>query len=298
MHVTSALVQLEPGFYILRHPGPAEPPLSLARSPNSSGEMAVLSTRPSHGMILENGSDCIAIHITGGPVELLVAAFPKNGTAAIPTLRVDRIALEAQKPSAPVNAAEAPRKLVIKDKGVSIVGHVELAGDVVASENEILGDPSANRRVEGFQVMWPDKPEGVDIAYSVSVEGHGALPIVKSGNFTGTRREARRITEATFALIGPNAQKYQLTGTAYFSGGFQVPVSSGMPLSGPSGLEHLSGISLRVVPAPAKSAKTASVWEESPKTKVFSAKKTTAAKTAAVKKAAPAVKKNGTAKRK
>jgi hypothetical protein len=96
--------------------------------------------------------------------------------------------------------------------------------------------------------------------------------VVKSGKFCGTRGQARRITETTFSLVGPQAGEFQLEGTAYFTGGFQVPVESGQPLGGPSGLEHLTALSLNVVKANGRAAAAANPWDASPRTKVFKSK--------------------------
>lgn len=265
------------------------PPLSITQTPGARGEIETLTARSGRGLVLENGTDCIVMRVSGMPVELLIAAYSRGTQAVVPALKVDRIALDvAAAPAA--NAVEAPqKKLVIKDKGISLVGHVELVGDTVAGDGEVLGNPASAHRIEGFQIMWPDRPEGVDLAYNVVVEGVGATPVVKTGQFTGTRREAKRITEVTLALIGPNASKYHLAGTAHFSGGFQIPLSSGVALSGPSGMEHLTGLGLRVasaVPAAASAArgakKVTSLWEESPRTKVFSAKGATSKKQSVV----------------
>lgn len=283
MQVLTSVISLPAGLFVLRHPGNGMPPLTISRTPSRTGKIETLLTNKTAGMVLKDGADCIVMHVIE-PVELLVAAFAAGGAASTPTVKIDRIALEPS-PAAAAPAAPSVPRLVVKDKGISIVGHVERKGDVVAGEGEVLGNPALNHRVEGFQVMWPDRPAGIELVYGVTVEGVGALPPKNSGNFIGTRQEAKRITEASFALIGPNAKSYQLGGTAYFSGGFQIPVSSGAPLSGPSGLEHLTGLTLSVAPAVEKKTKAASPWTESPKTKVFSAKKAAAStKTKAPKK--------------
>jgi hypothetical protein len=87
----------------------------------------------------------------------------------------------------------------------------------------------------------------------------------------------------SFALVGPQADEFQLEGTAYFSGGFQVPVTSGLPASGPSGLEHLTALSLRAVKASPAPKPAMNPWDESAKTKVFKAPKAAAAKKPATK---------------
>lgn len=255
-------------MYILRHPGGGLPPLSVARTPALAGKLQTLSTVHAKDMILRDGADCIVLYVTEAPVELLVSAYLPCAGAVVPAIKIDEIGLE-QAPSA--NAPRQPA-IAVSDKGLSIIGHIERTGDAVAGEGQMLGEPGGTLRLEGFQVMWPDRPEGVDLSYGIAVEGAAATPVVKTGKFCGTRGEARRITEVTFALVGARAKQFQLDGSAYFSGGFQVAVVSGMALSGPSGLEHLTALSLRVLAPPATKEKSNNPWDEPVRTKVFKAK--------------------------
>lgn len=277
-------------MYILRHPGNGLAPIGIGRAPGSpvhDGKLEQLATPGTHGAVLRSAADCIVVSVTGGSVELLVSAYVAKAGDPIPALRLDQIALgtalpaPAAKSAAPAvaampaptpapTAAPAPARLPIKigPHGISIIGHVEVSGDLVAAEGSTLGDPATGRRIEGFQIMWPDKPEGVDLAYSISVENAGKSPIVQTGKFVGTRGKARRITEVTFSLIGPNAGKYQLEGMAHFSGGYDMPVITGMTLAGPSGLEHLTALRLRALPA---TGAVPTAWDPSPRTTVFKA---------------------------
>ncbi|NHZ81208.1 hypothetical protein F2P44_18285 [Massilia sp. CCM 8695] len=281
MEITGSTVTLQPGMYILRHPTRNAAALSIARAPGTvatQGTMALLSTAGTHGSMLRDGADCIVLHISDAPVTLLVSAFLENKHAPVPALRVDQIALDrAPVPppmpataaqSTPADAGAAP--IPISAQGMTLIGHIERNGDIMAAPGTLLGDPDSLLRLEGFQVMWPDRPPGVDLAYSIAVEGGGVLPIVKSGKFCGTRNEARRIIEVSFALIGPAASGWRLEGTAHFSGGYQAPVHSAVPLSGPSGLEHLTAITLQAHPAEV-SASERNPWLESATTKVFKA---------------------------
>lgn len=291
MHITSSTIQLKPGMYILRHPKGGQAPISVTRAPDSAqpgGKLEVVSTAGTHGTLLRNGSDCIVMHVSEAPVELLVSAFLPHAGAAVPALKIDQVGLDpapAALPAVPAAAAAPARQIQVSDKGVSIIGHIERTGDVVVSDGQRLGDPATTLRLEGFQVMWPDRPAGVDLAYGIAVEGIGATPVVQSGKFCGTRGKALRITEVTFALVGPDARQFALEGTAHFTGGFAMPIVSGMAVSGPSGLEHLTALSLRTVPARA-TGKAANPWDESAQTKVFKAKAPAAAKTPATKKVA------------
>lgn len=276
-------------MYILRHPKQGMAPLSIARAPGTPGEgkMETLGTAGTHHALLRDGSDCIVVHISEGPVSLLVTAFLAQQGDPVPALRVDQIGLD--RPSSPTSAtsatpaaartlapravpapapAPAPAGIEVGLHGITLIGHVERHGDVVAAPGQPLGDPDSPLRLEGFQVVWPDRPDGVDLAYNIVVEGGGALPMVKSGKFCGTRGEARRIIAVTFALIGPCASQWRLDGTAYFSGGFQVPLQSAVPLSGPSGLEHLTAVTLSARLDEQAGAQR-NPWQESASTKVF-----------------------------
>jgi hypothetical protein len=277
-------------MYILRHPKQGLAPLSVARAPGGSGKLNLIATDGTDGAVLRDGSDCIVLHVSGAPVELLVTAFLAQAGDAIPPLRVDQIALD---PAPSAQPASGARPIAIGAQGISLIGHIERTGDVVAGLGQVLGEPASDLRLEGFQAMWPDRPDGVDLAYGITVEGAGAMPIVKTGKFCGTKGQARRITEVTFALVGPQAPRYAIEGTAYFTGGFQLPVSSGIALSGPSGLEHLTALSLRAVPAAAQAGND-NPWQESPRTQVFKADSPAAPKAGARKK--PAVTKAGAKK--
>ncbi|MGZ8304590.1 MAG: hypothetical protein ACXW2U_18850 [Telluria sp.] len=293
MHITSSTIQLKPGMYILRHPKGGQAPISVTRAPGSAaadGKLEVISTPGTHGTLLRSGADCIVMHVSEAPVDLLVSAFLAHAGAAVPALKIDQVgldpapsALPAQATQVQAPAAKAARQIQVSDKGVSIIGHIERTGDVVVSDGQRLGDPSTTLRLEGFQVMWPDRPAGVDLAYGIAVEGIGATPVVQTGKFCGTRGKALRITEVTFALVGPEARQFALEGTAHFTGGFAMPIVSGMAASGPSGLEHLTALSLRTVPAKA-ARKPANPWDESAQTKVFKSKTPAAAKAPAAKK--------------
>lgn len=274
MDISSSIVLLQPGFYILRHPKIAGVALSITRAPNCMATVEVLATPKTHGTILRDGADCIVMLISNAPAELLVTSISDEVLAEAASLKIDRIALDAAAGLAggvsKLPVAPAPKHIEIGPNGLSIIGHLELKGDVVAKEGDVLGDPNSTLRVEGIQLMWPDRPDGVDLAYNISVEGFGATPVVKTGNFCGSRGQAKRITEVTFTLVGPEAGKYRLDGQACFSGGFIVPVESGMPLGGPSGIEHLTAISLR--PIVNATVEQKNPWTDTGKTKVFKAK--------------------------
>lgn len=250
MEIKNSLVTLQPGIYILRHPKGELPPLSIARGPGGVGRYEVLATPRTQGSILRDGSDCIVMQVYEAPLEILVTAYVGSVGGAVAELRIDKVGLDAEfRQSEGGPAVPQVRPIEIGAKGISIIGHIERTGDVLVDEGRPMGRPGSDLRLEGFQVMWPDKPEGVDLAYGLTVEGGEPGAMVSVGQFCGTRNLARRVTEVTFVLTGIRANQFRLDGVAQFSGGYSASIKSGVALTGPSGLEHLTSISLRVMPA-------------------------------------------------
>lgn len=266
MDLANSIVSLQPGMYILRHPKTGLPPISISRAasnPANNGRIQALYTPGTEGSLLRDGRDCIVMHVSDAPVDLLVTAYLEKAGAAVPSLKIDKIALEGEV------ATPQAKTIQVPPKGISLIGHIERRGDAVASQGERLGEVSGDFRLEGFQIAWPDQPAGVELAYSAHVEGGGPPTTVTTGNFCGTRNSAKRIIGVKFELVGPKAAEYKLQGHAYFSGGFSSPLSSGALLTGPSGLEHLTALSLDVR-SPAK-GKNKNPWEASAQTRILKA---------------------------
>jgi hypothetical protein len=268
MELANSIVTLQPGMYILRHPKTGLPPISISRAAGKkehNGTIQALYTPQTDGSVLRDGRDCIVMQVLNGAVDLLVTAYLEKAGATVPALKVDKIALDGEV------ASTGGKPVAIPPNGISIIGHIERSGDQVVTQGKRLGDPQSNLRLEGFQVMWPDKPTGLELSYSARVEGAGEMPLVSSGKFCGTRNAAKRIVGVTFSLTGPRASEYKLDGEAYFSGGFSCPIESGKVLEGPTGLEHLTGVTVNVSEQVRSTSQ--GLWAESSRTKVFGGKK-------------------------
>jgi hypothetical protein len=262
MELANSIVTLQPGMYILRHPKTGMPPLSISRAaarPEHSGHVQALFTPKTEGSVLRDGTDCIVMQVLNAPVDLLVTAYLEKAGVSVPALKIDKIRLDGDE--------VVPQRLEVPGKGLSLVGHIERTGDVLAKPGERLGVPDSNLRLEGFQVMWPDKPEGVDLEYSVVIEGAGESPTVRTGHFCGTKNAARRIVGVKFGLVGEKAKHFELSGNVHFSGGYAVTLSAGKASAGPTGMEHLTALDVRVSPA----KKNGGSWDASLRTKIFKA---------------------------
>lgn len=280
MNITNTILTLKPGIHILRHPKGETATFVIARAPGGDGKMQSLYTPNTNGNVLSNGSDCIVLLVTESDIQLMINSILEAGQTSIPRLRVDQVTLdEDQLHAAIIGSGETqtipeiakspqPRTFNVSATGISLIGHIETIGDVLASPLGILGNPNNSLRLEGFQIVWPDKPIGVEITYSVGIEGLGLMPPSNIGSFAGTRGEARRINEIVIGLTGENLNDLSLSGTAYFSGGFEAPIANNLRISGPSGLEHLVALELNVASKLVDKIKL-NPWQNETSTKTF-----------------------------
>ena len=128
MELANSIITLQPGMYILRHPQTGMPPLSIARAAANAqhnGQVQALYTPGTDGGVLRDGRDCIVMQVLNTPVDLLVTAYLDKAGAAVPALKIDKIRLDGDE-------TVSQKRLEVPGKGLSMVGHLERAGDVLA----------------------------------------------------------------------------------------------------------------------------------------------------------------------
>ncbi len=101
---------------------------------------------------------------------------------------------------------------------LKIVGHVAGIGDVTAQADEWLAGPSAPARIEGLSIVWPDKPDDLDIRYSVKLARPHAVSgrMMGLGVYAGTRGRALPIVGIRLEMSGPAASNFRLVSEAAF----------------------------------------------------------------------------------
>jgi hypothetical protein len=321
--VSSKLAYFQPGMYILRltedAPGNV---LMVSSSPVGRGTVDFF---PGDGVLrntLTKVGDCVVLRVKSAAGSVLITEFHKDGQQQRIVLKVDKIATDAvtesiedhsisalataanaastakaarqpvpPSPIAPIAPTAPPLGIVVRK-----VGHVEGVGDV-AIQSGWLGDPTSFSRLEGFAISPLGLPEGVGLQYGVLVEGAQRYASAVSGQFVGTRQKAKALVGVVFELIGPNADKFQVSGQVAFAGLPPLALEPGIPMSGPSGTEQLVALHLSIAPHATQST-AASAWDD-PKVTRIARQSPAAAQKATVKKAPAkkAVAKKGTTSR-
>lgn len=225
------LLTLEPGMYIVRYASQdlAEEPCLISLQPAPIGKSSV-DFFPGETVVrntLSRLGDTLIARVKNGAGTLLITEYQR---ADLPLrqvdLRVDRIDTSADivrtehQRSAPFLASKALEAAARAEHHSSpvvlkLIGHVQAKGDVTASQ--WVGNAGQEARLEGFAIIWPNKPEGVDVAYSCKI-ADVLQPAVLSGNFAGSRGRRAPITAVAMALVGPRRTEYVLNAQAVFAG--------------------------------------------------------------------------------
>jgi len=232
--------------------------------------------------MLRTADDIIVVRCTGGEGKLILTSLPGAG-ATVTGARLDRIANALERPgaAAPGATTPAPAPAAVTSGTTAapaaiaagapsavppapsqpattltaaptrapqvllkVTGHVELQGDVSVPPGQWLGDPASSRRLEGFSIDWPDRPDDVDLAYSCVMAGIGRSPAVLSGGYCGSRQRATPINAITVSLVGKQASAYALEMEVVFAGCPAQKITPGVECRGLTGREPL--VALRV----------------------------------------------------
>jgi hypothetical protein len=130
-----------------------------------------------------------------------------------------------------------------------IIGHVAGIGDVTARADEWVAGPTAPARIEGLSIVWPGKPDDLDIRYCVRLARPHAVSgrMMELGAYAGTRGRALPIVGIRFEMSGSAAASFRLVSEAAFLGA-PIARTSGkqIEMSGPTGREPLVGFRLRL----------------------------------------------------
>jgi len=224
------------------------------RQPNIS-----LVLHPDHidAVLWRPGSSLVVRATSPGEIIVEVSPAQRHGSSAA-IVQIEPLSQGDTHAPRPERGAE-----IAGGRGeIRVLGHVAGIGDVWADADSWLAGPSAPSRIEGLAVAWPDKPDDLNLRYSVKTArpqaGSGRMMdlMMDLGTFAGTRGRALPIVGVVLELSGPGASRYQLAAEAVFLGSPRLQAAGkSVVLSGPTGREPLVGFRLRMdeVNVPAQS---------------------------------------------
>lgn len=272
LKISSRVTLLEPGMYIFRYASqpPSDKPvcISLQQAPLGKGSIDFFPGEGVSKNMLTHLGDTIVARVKGGVATVLITEYHMFDAEIDPVdLRIDRIdtspaimrnfaVVARPEPSYTLAVEAAPATL-------KLIAHLQGAGDVESTKGWV-GEHDGTKRLEGFSVIWENKPEGVDLVYTSTVAGSGPSPNVAAGTFSGTRGKSSPLISAGFSLVGPNRCLYELSGHIVFSGSSPQLVVPNQMMYGPTGTEPLVALHLSIDPVTKTNApRYKSPWENS-----------------------------------
>jgi len=271
------LLTLEPGMYILRYasqlPDKEVCLISLQQAPLGKGTIDFFPGETVVRNTLARLGDCIVARVKNGLSTLLVTEYQSKTNSITHTvdLRIDRIdtsaAIMRTEKSPAINCdvnlilPNAANADVPLSQVLPLFGYIETLGEV--SSCEWLGSASEVAGINGFAIFWPNKPQGVDIAYSCAY-GDTKMPTVLSGNFVGCcDRSTDPITSITMTLVGPQSNRFKLDAQVAFANEKLRTLQSGQEVSASQRQSKLVAIRVTIVPSSEiNAARYTSPWDK------------------------------------
>ena len=272
LKITSRVTLLEPGMYIFRYASqpPIDKPVCIALQQAPLGKGAI-DFFPGEGIsknMLAKLGDTIVARVKGSIATVLITEYHMFDESIDPIdLRIDRIdtspaimrnfgVIATSEPSTIIASSQRPVPL-------KLIAHLQGAGDVESTEGW-AGEHDGTKRLEGFSVVWDNKPAGVDLVYTSTVAGSGPSQNLATGTFTGTRGKSLPLISAGFSLVGPNRNFYELSGHIVFCGATPQLVVANQMMYGPTGTEPLVALHICITPVTKmNAARYKSPWENS-----------------------------------
>jgi len=243
-------LNLNRGLFLIRYAAADDklhPPIvRVAAAPASKKDISFFLHPDHQEAVLWQPDTCLVVRAKA-PGQLAVEVEPlQSGGSIAATVRLEPLN-QGTEVLEEAWEAEPEYDQLFDTANLRILGHVATLGDVEVGASEWIAGPSAPLRIEGFSILWPNKPSDLDIRYAVkTARAHTASGrVMELGSFAGTRQEAMPIVGLTLQVDGPAAADFQFVTEAVFLGSpIKRLVGKRIVTTGPTGREPLVGLRL------------------------------------------------------
>jgi len=199
--VTSArAVRVTPGLFVLRYvsskAGLNAPYIRVTTPPGSGVD--VISPGDGEPRLVSPGDGVVVRATRDALLNLAVTPSHANGSCDA-ELVLERVSTTMRVDESRGKHADAA---ILSTGEIELLAHVARRGDLTVKSGEWICGPQLPMAIEGVQIRWNGKPQGVDIVARATVNARGLrqLPEQPTGGFIGTRGKAAPITALTLAL--------------------------------------------------------------------------------------------------
>lgn len=250
-------IVLEAGLYLLRYQSTHalnDPPFIEVRpSDDDRGGISLLAgPRTSPDRLSSPGVYILVQAEYPGALNLRVCASRPGGSLDA-EVRLERIVTATHQddsvlPPSHQTISSRPSEGSSSVNGLEILAHVSHRGDTISRHGEWICGPDLPMPIEGIEIQWPNKPEGLELFYSVASgrrnQHRREIPL---GQFAGTRGKSAPLLGLNLGIKGARARDFELRCDVMFLGSPIVTKhGSELTFSGPTGREPLVGFRLSV----------------------------------------------------
>lgn len=131
---------------------------------------------------------------------------------------------------------------------MDVLVHLQDIGDLTFHEDEFAGTRGQSRRLEGFQLSFNPRLDGLSIQYMAHLQDIGDVPWVPEGQFVGTRGQSRRLEGFAIKLTGKHASEFTVQYMAHLQDIGDISWVSDGEFCGTRGQSRrVEGISVKVI---------------------------------------------------
>jgi hypothetical protein len=236
-------VSVSSGVSLLRYTGSAageaSPSVHVRPVEHHASDISLIPAPGLQDSVLRAPGDYLIVRADrAGELDLRVRARRPGGSIDA-QLELDRVALPLSRPSARSGF------------GLDILAHIARRGDAIFGAGDWICGPERPARIEGLEIRWPARPNGVSLFYSVTTGGQARRVSREYAidEYAGTRGLSRPLIGVRFRLVGSRAEGLELRVEALFERcGVKSATGQDISLAGSTGNEALLGLRLAAEP--------------------------------------------------
>lgn len=245
------VVDIDKGLLLVRYTGAEDevrpPKVSVVVNPKHERHIQLVSNPLYPDAVMWQPGSCVVVR-AARPGQLFVEVAPSEPAGS----KAATVQIEALSQGEAIEMRPVSRRagaLETMSGHLRVLGHVAGVGDVTVGPDEWIAGPSAPARIEGLSIDWPEKPDDLDIRYSVKLARPHAASERRTGlgGYAGTRGRALPVVGVSIELSGAAAGDFRLSAEAAF---LSSPITrtrgEQIVLAGPTGREPLVGFRLRL----------------------------------------------------
>jgi hypothetical protein len=219
LEVTAQILSFEPGLYAVDVQAPqivrgasgmTVPAVRLDPINGGDGARAFVSAL-SDTPLIQAGDPSAYLRVQGAKASVLLTIYKLAGGMPAPELRISLV-------QPPVARVPEARAAALASEPLTLVAHVERAGDITVQGGSWVGQPGSRGAIEGFAITPGAGIDPADIEYQAVLGSDWTTPWLAGSEFCGSRGLSLPLLGVRIRLRGDTARDFTCTYWGSFVG--------------------------------------------------------------------------------